>query len=267
MKISIKKRRFLPKILIVVFILGLLLFFLNFFQKQIQNFFYFISTPIQKIFWGIGDRVSDFFISFIKTGNLKREMENLKFKNQELLAEIAALKELKKENETLRQALEIGLKKEFKLDLVQIIGKDIGQDFILIDRGREGGVLENMPVITQQKILVGKVLEVYKNFSKVMLISNKKSSFDGKLQEKDISGLVKGQGNFKIIFDLVPRDAEISQEDLVVTSALGGIFPPGILIGQIKDIRKSDVEPFLQIDIKPAFEITEINNLFLLTKY
>ena len=156
----------------------------------------------------------------------------------------------------------IGLQKEFKLALTQVIGKDMSQDFLLIDKGVKDGISENMPVITQQKVLVGRIGETYDKFSKVMLISNKDSSFDAKVN--DISGIIKGQGNFKILFDLIPREKDLFQGDIVVTSALGGFFPGGLLIGEIKEVQKSDVEPFQQAEIESFFDISQTETLFII---
>ena len=100
-----------------------------------------------------------------------------------------------------------------------------------------------------------------------MLISDKNSVFDAKVQEKDISGVVRGEGNFKIILDLIPRDKEVSSGDIVVTSSLGGIFPAGLLVGQISNVKKNDVDPFQYIEINPSFNIKDINILFLITEY
>jgi len=185
----------------IFIILGaiLIIVVLNFYQKSVRNFFYLISSPIQKLFWRAGDRVSDFFETIAEYKNLKKENEVLQSRITELLAENAVLSELKKENETLRTALNLGLEKEFKLTLVQVIGKDISQDSLIIDKGSKDGVKENLPVITSEKILVGRISsgEVYENFSKVALISNKESSFDAKIANSDIEGVVKGKGNFK----------------------------------------------------------------------
>jgi rod shape-determining protein MreC len=273
MRFSSKK----SKVLIWVVVVVLAIFLLNAFQKEVRSFFYWFSSPIQRTLWGAGERTSDFFGGIIKMRCLKEKLDEMNLKNQELLAQIVALIELKKENEFLRQALEIGLQKEFKLDSAQIISKDISQDFILIDKGSEDGISKNMPVITQQKVLVGKIGEIYKNFSKVILISNKESSFDAKIsavggpaegeQEKDISGVVKGQGNFRILFDLIPREENLSQEDIVVTSVLGGIFPKGLLVGKIKKIKKSDVEPFQQAEIEPFFDISQTDPLFIILEF
>lgn len=264
MKLSYRIRIGIISVLIVVFFLVLNLTLAG---KEIKNFFYLISSPIQKTLWGAGERVSDFFETISEIKNLKKENQELKLKIQELLAENVALKELKKENELLREALGIGLEKEFKLVFAKIIGKDISQDSILIDKGSEDGISKNFPVITQQKTLVGSVSQVYKKFSKIRLISNKESSFDAKIFDTEIYGIVKGKGNFKLYLDLVPREEEIKEKALLVTSALSGLFPPGLLIGKISQIRKSDLEPFQVAEIEPAFNIKNLEELFIIIEW
>jgi len=283
--------------LTIIIIIGLLLIFsLNFFQKEVKGFFYFISSPIQKTLWRAGDGVSDFFELITEIKNLKREAdehsfidtlrcawanEELKLKNQELISQIAQLVELKKENKVLREALEIGLEKEFKLSLAEVVSKDISQDSILINKGSKDGIANNSPVITQQKTLVGKIGEVYENFSRVILISNKESSFDAKIlapyqtegfgagsdPENDISGVVNGKGNLQLFLDFVPQEKEIKEGDFIVTTSLGGIFPKGLLVGQIGKVLRSDIEPFQQAKIRPAFDIRELETVFIITDF
>ena len=302
MKLSPKLKIGAKLVLLIIF---LVILNLTPVSKRVKNFFYFISSPIQKSFWRAGDKVSDFFETVANIKNLKKENEELKLKIQELLAKNAKIPELEKENKDLREALEIGLEKEFKLILAQVIGKDISQDSILIDKGLKDGVTNNLPVITQQKSLVGKIGEVYENFSKVILISNKGSAFNAQISRvdeaaavssptellrsksegkeesaalfvpanarvgeeglaEDISGLVKGKGNFQLFLDLVPKEKEIKEGDLIITSSLGGVFPKGLLVGQIQKIKKSDIEPFQQAEIKPAFEIKELEAVFII---
>lgn len=261
MKSLLKKR----KLLIGILIVALTLFVLNLFQKEVRAFFYSFSAPIQKVLFEAGDRTSDFFESIIKTGSLRNEVDKLKLKNQELLAQVVFSEELKKENKVLREALEVELQKDFKLALSQIISKDISQDFILIDKGSKDGISEDMPAVTQQRVLVGKISEVYENLSKIMLISNKESSFNAKIG--NISGMIRGQGNSKILFDLIPREEDIFKGDIVVTSTLGGVFPKGLLVGKIKTIKKSDVEPFQQAEIESFFEVSQADMLFIILEF
>ncbi len=252
-------------ILLVLMVAIFVVFNLTGFSKNIKDFFYSISAPFQKAFWGLGDNVSDFFGRMTEKEVSDEELNELNFKNQEFLAEIAGLQELKKENEFLRKALDVGLEKEFQLELAQVISKDISEDSILINRGAEDGIAEDFPVITAQKLLLGKIGKVYQNFSEVILISNKESSFDAEIREKEIYGMVKGKGGFEVSFDLVPKDKEISEGDLIVTSALGGVFPQGFLVGEIKGVRKSDVEQFQTAEIKPGFNLENLDYLFVIT--
>jgi len=201
----------------------------------------------------------------IKT--LKKETEDLRLENQELIWQIAVLTELKRENETLRGALELGLEKELELMLVRVINKDISQDSILVNKGRKEGVLEGSAVITAQKVLLGKVRTVYESFSEVVLISNKESSFGARIPERDADGVIKGKGSFNLSLDLIPREKEISEGDVVITSALGDVYPPGLLVGQIKTIKKSDVDPFQSAEVKAAFDINNLDYLFIVTAH
>lgn len=255
------------KILIIVIVGIIIVLSLNFFSKEVKGFFYSVSSPIQKSFWQVGKSVSDFFAGLANSGKLKKESDDLKLTIEQLLAENISLQEIKKENEFLREALEIGLAKEFRLALAEVISKDINQDCVLINQGTKDGLLEGMPVITQQKTLLGKVIEVYDNFSRVMLISHQESSFDAEIVDSNTTGVIKGKGNFEIEFDLVPKDEEVIEGNLVVSSALGGLYPRGLLVGQVKKVEQSDIKPFYQIAVAPFFDLSEIDKVFVILNF
>jgi len=253
------------KIFIIVVVVILLISLVNFFQKEVKSFFYSFSAPIQKVLWGAGESTSDLLQGIVRVKTLKQELDELKLENQELLGQIIVLGNLEEENKTLRQALRIELQEDFKLALSQIISKDISQDFILIDKGTKDNIAQGMSVITEQKVLVGRISEVYEDFSKVMLISHKESSFDVKIN--DISVIIKGQGSSNILLDFVPREENLSQGDIVITSALGGIFPKGLLVGKIKEVKKNDVDPFQQAEIELFFDISQSEILFIILDF
>ncbi len=248
-------------VLVLVFVL------LNVFQKEMRGFFYSFSAPIQKVFWRAGDSTSNFFLGIFISGNLKERIDQLEASNQKLLSQIVSLREYEQENQSLKKALEVELQKEFKLSLAQIISKDISQDSILINKGEKDNISKNMPVITEEKVLVGRVIEVYNKFSKVMLISNKNSSFDAKRPGSLISGVIKGMENEGLFFDLIPSEAEVNEGDIICTSSISGIYPEGLLVGKIKSIRKSDIESFQQAEIEPSFNLSSVENLFIITEF
>ena len=235
--------------------------------KEIKNFFYFISSPIQKVIWGGGKYFSDLFEMVFEMRDLKENNEALELQLQELLSENTQIAKLEKENETLREALRIGLEEEFELEMTEVIGKDISQDFLLINKGQGDGLTENLPVITQQKVLVGKIAQVYKDFSKVALISNQEISFNVEIQEKELEGVMRGRGNLKLFLELVPKEKEIKEGDLLITTSLGRIFPEGLLVGHITKVESSDIEPFQMARVNPIFEIGKVEILFVITSF
>lgn len=237
------------------------------FSKNLKNFFYSTSSPIQKPLLGLGNSVSNFFQGMSKNGNLAKENVELKLKIEELLSENAKLKELKSENDFLRQALNIDLQKDFSLVLANALGKDVSPDFILIDKGEKNGIQKGFVVITQQKAMLGKISEVYENYAKIMLISDKNSKFAAKISETDILGEVKGEGNSRIFLDRISLDDEIKEGDLVITAPSQDKIPGGILFGKIKEVKNNPVEIFQQAEIEPAFNIQDLDRVFVVVNF
>jgi len=253
---------------IVIFvIIAILILNLSPFSKSVKGFFYSLSEPIQVWLWEKGIKTSVFFQGFLSADNLTKENMFLKSENHELLSQNIELEKLKKENELLRTALDLGLEKEFELVLVQVIAKDIGKDYLIINKGFQHGMEFGFPVITENKVLIGKIIETYENFSKIELLTAKNSSFDIEIFKKEIYSLAEGNGNFKIILDLIPKEQSIEIGDKVITSALGGNFPKGLLVGEIQNIEKSDIAAFQQAQVKPDFELRDLKDVFIIKDF
>lgn len=259
------------KIIIGIVMLFLLTGFLNIFQSPIRNSFYSISSPFSKAFRQAGSNMSVFFSSFFNASALQ-ENDNLKKENQKLLSEVALLQDLARQNQLVQEALDNTKSDNFKMALVQIIGLDLSHDAIIINKGLDNGISENMPLISGQKVLYGRVFKVYKNFSHVMLISNKDSVLNVKIQSSDavkipVYGAVKGNSNTSVFLDLVNADSEMKEGDILITSALEGTFPKNLLVGKITSINKNDLKPFQSANIQPFFDIKNIDTLFVITDY
>ena len=261
-------RKFEKNIGIIIFvIIAILILNLSPFSKSVKGFFYSLSEPVQVWLWEKGIKTSAFFQGFLRADNLTKENMLLKSENQKLLSQNIELEKLKKENELLRIALGLGLEKEFELVLAQVIAKDTGKDYLVINKGFQHGMEFGFPVITESKVLIGKIIETYENFSKIELLTAENSSFDIEIFKKEIYSLAKGNGNFKIILDLIPKEESIEIGDKVITSALGGNFPKGLLVGEIQNIEKSDVAAFQQAQVKPDFEIRDLKDIFIIKDF
>ncbi len=273
MNVYLNKRNFiLPKILAGIIALFLLVAVLNLFQKPFKNFFYFISSPAQKYFLGAGNSASGLVWSFLNAVQLSAKNFQLQSENQKLLAQVASLQDSLRTKEALTGMSANNPQNDLQVVLVNTIGFDSVQDSILLDRGSDDGILENMPVIDSEKVLYGKVVAVYKNYSKAMLISDESSIVNVKIQDSDIAkppiyGAVKGSGNRSCYLDLVPNESEINSGQVLVTSALEGVFPKDLLVGKITAPSKNDQRPFQTAKIEPFFNMQKDGKLFIITNY
>ena len=219
-----------------------MLLFLNLNSSNIRGAFSSLLSPVQLSLWQAGTTSSVFLGGIFHGAGLKEQVLNLEVENLLLAQELLSLKEVKKENERLREALG-GAREEFDLLFVEIIGKEIERDVLFLNKGLVDGVREDMPVITQSRIAVGSIGEVFKHTSKVSLLSLKGRSSDVKIQDKEAIGVLNGQGRFNVFLDLIPKEEELKKGDVLVTSALGGIFPDNLLVGKVKEVEFRDLEP------------------------
>lgn len=259
------------KFLIGAAVVLFLLVLLNLFVSPMRNFFYILSSPIQKAFWSAGANSSNFFGSLLNAGSILKENQNLKYENQNLLSQIAALQSIEQGNQAQSDVSATCQNTGFKLLMAGIIGLD-DEDILSINKGLADGISEDMPVISQQGVLFGKVFKVYKNYSKIMLISNKNSAVNVKIQQNDITapeidGMIKGMGGLNAYLDLIPISNEINTQDVLVTSALDKSFPKDLLVARITQINKDDQKPFQQAQLNLFFDVKTVDNLFVIKNY
>lgn len=252
-------------VFLILFIGGL-----YFFQSSIKNTFYLVTSPISLHFWQAGVTSSGFLQSSFHAGGLLQENENLKTENQNLLSKISLLRETIEQEDLVKQLAENTQNRNFKTVLAQTIG--LSQDSVLLNKGSDDGISENMPVISAQRVLYGRVEKVYKNFSSVLLISNTNSVVDSKIEHfgaenPAILGVIKGEGNLSVYLDLVSSDAELKEGDAIITSGQEGVFPRDLLIGKVIISTKNDAKPFQTAKVQPMFDIHRTDTLFVITNY
>ena len=240
------------KILIPVLIALIAIFNFTPAGEAIRNFYISINSPIKSAFWSRG----------ITAQNQSREKE----RDPQLLSEIARLRREVEEADQLREALDLELDTEFNFLDSRVVSRATEGEHLIISRGSTDGVLKGMPVITSSRSLAGEVVEVLDDFSYVRLISHPETVFDGRVLEKDHSlGVVEGGEDLQM--DMIDREADIEEDDLVVTHPGGGIYPGGIFIGEVDEVVREDAETFQSVNINPGFSSEEFQILFIITDF
>jgi len=253
--------------IVIVLILGLV--FLNIipgFTKNLGNFVFRLFSPIERFFIGTGNKISGFFDMLVSIKNLNTENNRLKQKNLELETEIVKLKEVERENQILKEGLRISIEKQLNLELAIVVGKDIQgpQEWILINKGNNNGLREDMPIISEEFALVGRISEVMPDFSKVILITNKESVVAALIEGERSQGLVKKEEKGKLFMDFIPRNEKLELAKMVLTSGMDNIFPKGILVGKIESIDLSQNQLFQKVIITPAVEFSKLEEVFII---
>lgn len=269
---SIMKRSFSPTILTVILILvaaAFLILQLGGYMDQAQDIF---TSPIAVVQTWISLRytaVRDMITS-------PRDLASLRARNSELEAEVASLQreivtlqEQITEAEILSALLSYARNEpENRYIAVGVIGSDTSSFLrsIWINGGSDDGLAYGMPVVTEQG-LVGRLVEVRADLSRVQMITDPEITVNVRLQNSRADGLLHAQINGEIVVELIPQDAEIELDEVVLTSGLGGSYPADIPIGRVINIRKRDYELFQQASIESNVDFEKLEIVLVITNF
>jgi len=231
-------------------------------------------SPIQEFLTNAGQRVEDFFTLFKEIKNLKEENEILKIKINELEKENRELKSYKDKIEELKQALNLKDKfEDYEVIGANVIAKEPGNWFYVfkIDIGSRDGVEVDYPVVSSTNGLVGRIISVDNNSSKVMSIIDENSTVSGWVVKSGgghviVRGdlLLKEEGLCSINYITINVDVAVG--DVIETSGLGGVYPKGIIIGRVKEIRESNNELERNAIIQPEVDFKGLQEVFVLKR-
>lgn len=236
----------------------------------LENVTQVIITPVQKLFTKAGDGISNFFGYFSSVDKLKEEMEKLKLQNAELELTIDKSEIALSENEELRRLLALkAAYPELELDAAEVVSREPSNWYntFVIDKGAADGVALNQPVISADKALVGRISEVGTTWSRVITLIDPAHSVGAEIVRSGEYGVAEGDssdslgGNLRLSF--ISKNANIIVGDKIMTSGLGGIYPKGLIIGKVLEIRP-DMQGISQYAIiAPDADIESINAVLI----
>jgi rod shape-determining protein MreC len=193
--------------------------------------------------------------------------DNRRLKNllTEASLHLSALDEIKRENQRLREFLGFEPQESFRVVPVRIIYLGHAQYPIsaVINKGSIDSIEVNQPVINQYG-LVGKIREVMADHATVQLLTDPSNAVSARIAESRQIGIVRyvpGQG---MILDNLPADASIRIGNQVISSGLGGIYPPGLAIGVVDSVLTVKGNIKKNVWLKPHVDFPKIEELYVL---
>jgi rod shape-determining protein MreC len=227
-------------------ILGVVILFL-FGLFGVSKLLKFGFTPVNSLFQGIGN----FFYNFSRVD----ELLDLEEENQKLRGLESKLKEVTRENSFLRNQLDLPRSEEpFKLLPARVIGLN---DHLLINN--VGGIGDG--VVTYGNILVGTIIAP----GVVRMIHHPESILPVTTQTSRVSGEARGSYGLNLVLDLPPSEERMIKGEKVLTSGLGGVFPKGLIVGEIKEIDFNENKTSKRAQIEVGFDQRSLDSLFVIS--
>jgi rod shape-determining protein MreC len=252
-------------VLTLVVCLGFVFFNPRGFFNPIRNVFIEMAYPFQKTFYLSGMAIHNTVEFFSSIGSLKKENEKLIKENNSLAANVALLRDEKSENENLREQLKLIPRDKFELEGAFVISQDPQRlnSWIMIDKGLNDGIKNDMSVIVSDGILIGKITDAMEYSSKITLLSSSESVINVLDIETGARGVLRGEYGLGVVMDMVSQQDGLNKDDTIITSGLGNNTPRGLLVGRIGEIRLSADKLFQQAVVVPRTKYSKLSIVFV----
>jgi len=205
----------------------------------------------------------------VPRAELLRQIEQLQRANQELRVHAAAAEEVERENARLRQYFSFAKRERWKLKLARVVARDPANWWrtIRINLGNRDGITTNSPVLTAEG-LVGRVSEVGYAQSQVVLLGDPDCRVSVMIEDTRDNGVIAPStpsplDNTLVDLSYLSRTSTLKAGQKVVTSGLGGIFPPGIPVGQIVDFRTIDYGLYNAARVKLEVKMNNLEEVWV----
>jgi rod shape-determining protein MreC len=212
---------------------------------------------------------SDFFNSPRDMATLRAENAQLESEVAMLQTEIVALQENLAQSDILYTLLDFARSNpEHEYVAATVIGREISPflQYIIIDKGSNDGLRHGMPVVTQQG-LVGHIDALISDAARIQLITDANSTVNVKLQTAGVEGLVRGSVTGEITLDMVPVDTIVQIGDILMTSGLGGTYPPNIFVGQVLTMQSKQNVLFQTGSVQPVVDFLNLSAVLVITNF
>jgi rod shape-determining protein MreC len=225
-----------------------------------------ISSPLQERTWGV-------FSWFRRVGERYVFLSGVEEENQRLRRDLSFLRQ---ENNRLQEDLQ-SVKRVQKLASLQaqysptvvanVFARDLSSWFktVLVDKGEKEGVSKDMAVAVGEG-LVGRVIEVFPNTAKVLLITDPNSAVDVIVQRTRAQGIMEGRVDEFCILKYMKKSDEVQVGDKIITSGLGGIFPKGLLTGTVTKVERKRPGIFQYVEVVPTADLSRLEEVVILNE-
>jgi rod shape-determining protein MreC len=261
--------RSLQSVIIALVAFGLVVLALGGYFSPVSSWFTRLTVNAQT--W-----ISTRYLALADFLTVPRDVASLRTRNSELEAEVAQLQSQvidlqQKVTETSILSALVDFARAnpiYSYKAAAVIGLDPSPflRYVIINIGSNQGILPGMPVVTD-KGLVGRVDAVIAEAARVQLVTDAASAVNVSLQSSKTEAMLIGSVTGDVSLDMISQDATVTVGDIILTSGLGGTYPPNLLVGQVVSVRKLDYELFQQAAVQPSVDFNHLGFVLIITNF
>ena len=235
----------------------------GFFRKIILEAVMPLERTINRAFDSIGKGWGT-YVLLVRRG---AETEKLEDKIVSLMRQLNDRNEVALECMRLRELMGMKDAIAFPTIAARVVGRNRLSVFrtVLIDKGSADGLEIGFPVVDAQGV-VGRIIEISWNVSKVLLLVDYNSNIDALVQRTRSQGVLQGCDRAGCKLKYVQRSEEIRVGDIVISSGLAGVFPKGLLLGTVAEVDKTESDLFQGITLHPSVDVTRLEEVLVIVK-
>ena len=231
-------------------------------------------APVQRAAAAVSNGVSSLWEKYTNIDAILEENEKLTTENAELRGQMVDYDKLKAENEAYKALTNIQ-EQHPEMSYVSsfVIGRDPLDSFygFTLDQGSLDGVEANDAITSDEGYLLGVVTEVDLTSCKVMTILHPSFNAAGVVSRTRDNGIITGSADYAAeglcILSNLSRSTLTKANDQVITTGLGGVFPPDVLVGVVQELVPEASGKSTIAVLKPGADPRTVKHVFIITNY
>lgn len=227
-----------------------------------------LVTPLVSAVHNALRPVSDVIFHAGQVRGLSQENASLRLEVERLEAELGAFRQQRVALDAAAALIGATSFEADQLLTAQVLLRDPapGERTLLITRGSDDGVIQGQPVLGAGGTLVGLIATVEPTRSWVRLLIGTDSSVAVLVQSSRVPGALEGSGS-GLTLEFIARSAKVVVGDVVVTSALGGRLPPGLLAGRVASVESHPQDLHARITVEPLSDLRRLEQVLIVTGF
>jgi len=223
-----------------------------------------VVTEAQQATWALAGGVRTVWGGYVALRGVRAENERLARENTDLRVRLQQERANASAAEQLRGLLDLRPRVPWTTTGAEVVAGSTSPDFrsVTIDKGLSEGVKRDMPVIAAAGV-VGRIALPGGHTATVQLIIDRSAAAAARIERSRTEGIALGNGDGTLRFDYLSTTADVQRGDVVVTAGVDGVYPAGLVLGNVERVEKSG-SSYRLVTIRPVVDFSTLETVLVL---